>query len=233
MVMTRLEGAYSVLEIGKKKEAEGDLRRAHMAYETVIRDFMHLSFVECSGVVQLNTWLSNHPFELAVEKFIAVTEQIVEKPREKWAVYFQSGNYLPIAFSHLFAALGQHERARFLGEVAAEPALFATTFWGEFGKMYRGLFVGTTYTPQYGKLNFLENYELAYVNLMSAVMRGESIEMPIAEIDRQFIARNADVRMNAADAYMIEGSPEHPVRFDFRKAGLLATIANTKLRAVT
>jgi len=231
--MTRLEGAYSVLEIGKKKEAEGDLRRALMAYETVIRDFMHLSSVECSNVAQVDSWLVSHPFELAADRFIALTEQVIEMPREKWAIYFQSGNYLPIAFSHFFAALGQHERARFMSDVAAEPALFATTFWGEFSKIYRALIAGTNYVPHFEKLGFLENYELAYVNLMSAVMRGLPIEAPIAEIDRQFIARNADVRMNAADAYMIEGSPEHPVVFDFRKAGLLATIANTKLRAVT
>lgn len=84
------------------------------------------------------------------------------------------------------------------------------------------------YTPQLAKLNFLERYELPYVDLMSAAMHGTSLEAPLAEIDRLFLVRNADVRMNDVDAYMLEGSPEHSVRFDFRKAGLLAAIANAK-----
>ena len=233
MTMTRLEGAYSVLEIGKKKEAEGDLRRAHMAYETAVRDFIHLSVAEYPTEAQLKMWLSGQPFDFAAERFIALTERILEMPKAKWTTYFQNGNYLLVAFSHFFAALGQHERARIFSEIAVEPALFSTPFWGEFSKKYRSLMIGATYTPQFGKLNFLEKYESVYVNLMLAVINDEHVESYLSDIDRQFIARNADERMNAADAYMIEGSPEHPVEFDFRKAGLLATIANTNLRTAS
>ena len=232
MVMTRLEGAYSCIEIGERKEAQGDLRRAHMAYETAIRDFMHLAFVECSTADDVRSWISDHPLELAAERFLEITDKVIQMPQAEWPRHFPSGNYLPIAFSHFFAVLGQHERSRFLARVASEPILFANDFWGEFGKMYGALVAGRTYDPQFGKLNFLERYEMPYANLMLAVMHGEPLEAPFAEIDRQFSARNADGRMNDADAYMIEGSPEFPVRFDFRKAGLQATIANTRLRAI-
>lgn len=226
--MTRLEGAYSVLEIGKKKEAEGDIRRAHLAYETVIRDFMHLSFVECDTIESIETWLSDHPIEFATDRFIALTEDLTEKPHAEWPRYFQSGNYLLLAFSHFFAAMQKHRHSVFFAKVAAQPVLFSTPFWGEYAKAYSTLSTGGNYSVQFDKLNFLEKYELPYVNLMTAAMLNKPLESALSEIDRQFLVRNADKRMNAADAYMIEGSPEHPVKFDFRKAGLLSTITNLK-----
>lgn len=152
--------------------------------------------------------------------------------RSELAVYFQGGNYLVVAFSHFFAALEQHDRAAFFARIGAESVLFTNPFWGEFGKMYGALLAGRTYSPHFGKLHFAHKYAMPYVDLMSAVMHGAPTDSATAEIDRQFVIRNADQRMSDVDAYMIEGSPESPVKFDFRKAGLLATIAKTNLRAL-
>ncbi|HEY6816741.1 MAG TPA: hypothetical protein VI168_14470 [Croceibacterium sp.] len=104
--MTRLEGAYSVIRIGEQKDAEGDLRRAHLAYETAITDFMHLSLVECSSTDQVKAWLSRHPFERAAERYIAITDEVIANPHSEWIRFFQSGNYLLIAFSHFFCGAG-------------------------------------------------------------------------------------------------------------------------------
>ncbi|QAY78910.1 hypothetical protein [Sphingosinicella sp. BN140058] len=232
MVTTRLEGAIGALEIGEKKEAEGDLCRAHMAYETAINDFMHLALVECDSADAVKTWVANQPLQIALDGFVRISNFVIAEPRSEWTRYFQSGNYLLIAFSHFCSALGQHERARFLSQIATEPVLFSTAFWAEYSKVYDALSTGRYYSPKFGKFAFLDKYVSCYVDLMLAVMQGEPLGSPLAEIDRQFILRNADRRMNDADAYMIEGSAEYPVKFDFRKAGLLATIAHTKTGAI-
>jgi len=230
-MMTRLEGAYGIIEIGQRKEVEGDLRRAHMAYETAIRDFMHLSFTECRNAEEVRYWLSGHPLELAVSRFVALTEEVLRSPQAEWARYFQSGNYLLVAFSHFFAALGQHDRARFFAQTAVEPVLFGTPFWVEYARTLWAMMQGRSYAPVFGKLKRVERFWSCYVGLMQAAMRQDSIDTAIAEVDRQFAIRNSDMNLHE-DAYMIDGTGEFPVKFDFRKAGLLAAIENIKLRVV-
>lgn len=228
---TRLEGAYKTVEIAQRKEVEGDFRRAHMAYETAIRDFMHLSFLECSNRDELKRWLSNHPLELAADRFCAITTDICQMPKPEWNRYFQSGNYLLVAFSHFFAALEQHQRAYFFAQTAAEPTLFQTPFWAEYAKTLWAMIGGRSYAPVFGKLKRIERFWSCYVDLMQAAMRRVGVDDALAEVDRQFTIRNSDMSLRE-DPYMIDGTGEFPLSFDFRKAGLMETMANIKLRIV-
>ena len=225
----RLAYTYRLIDIGIDKEKHGDIRRAHTAYEAAVENFMHLAFVECSNIDEVKNWLANHPLDFATERFIAITEDVIAMPQSEWTRYFQSGNYLLIAFSLFFAVLGQPERMRFFARLAAEPVLFATPFWGEFGKTYAAFVEGRDYKPEFPNINFPNRYQLPYIDLMAASLDGRYLEPAIAEIDRQFIARNADHRMDANDPYMIDGSADRPVKFDFRKHGLLAIIDRAKV----
>lgn len=224
----RLAYTYRLIDIGIDKEKQGDTRRSHAAYESAIRNFMHLAFVEYSNFDDVKSWLADHPLEFVTERFIAITKDVIAMPQPEWTRYFQSGNYLLIAFSLFFAVLGQPERTRFFARLAGEPVLFATPFWGEFGKTYAAFVEGRDYKPGFPKMNFANRYQLPYIDLMAASLHGRSWEPAIAEIDRQFIARNADPRMDANDPYMIDGSTDRPVKFDFRKHGLLAIIDQAK-----
>jgi len=66
---------------------------------------------------------------------------------------------------------------------------------------------------------------------MQAEMRQEGIDAMLVEVDRQFAIRNRDMNLHQ-DPYMIDGTGEFPVVFDFRKAGLLKAMASVKLRVV-
>lgn len=84
---------------------------------------------------------------------------------------------------------------------------------------------GRSYAPRFGNLKKIEVYWRCYVNLMQAMMNRHGISEAITEIDHQFIVRNNDKSVHD-DAYMIEGTGEFPIWFDFRKAGLLGTLAS-------
>lgn len=230
-MLTRLEGAYQVIEIGQRKEAEGDFRRAHHAYETAVRDFMSLALSECTTSDDLSEWLAAHPFELATSLYCKTVDHIIALPKADWARYLNSGNYLLAAFSHLFSTLGQHDRSRIFARLAAEPTLFSTRFWGEYATTLWAMLQGQCYAPAFDKLKRIETSWSSYINLMRAIMADESIDVALVEVDRQFIVRNRD-NDGRHDAYMIDGSNEFPLTFDFRKAGLLAAMADAKSRLV-
>ena len=231
-MMTRLEAAYDLIEIASRKEKEGDLRRAHMAYEKILVHFMHLSFVECDDVEGVESWLSCHPLELVTDRFVTITEEVLSKPQLEWGRFFQGGNYLLVAFSHFFELLGQHSRARFFAQTAAQPVLYSTVFWGEYAQTLWALTQRQSYTPILGNLKPVEQYWASYVRLMQAAVRSEDFDIAVKEVDRQFELRNRDIKLHE-DAYMLDGTGEFPVKFDFRKAGVLAAISSTRLQVVS
>jgi hypothetical protein len=175
MMITRLESAYNVIGIAERKAAEGDRYRAHWAYQAVISDFMHLSFIEHDNVEGVKAWLSEHPLDMVTARYIELCDQILAEPADQWERYFDAGNYLMIAFSHFYAALGQMERARYFSALAARPIFFATPFWAEYAKIYSAFVEGEKYTPTFGKLKPVERYWSVYPDLMMAVMNGITV----------------------------------------------------------
>jgi hypothetical protein len=230
MMITRLQSAYKGIEIAERKERESDLRRAHMCYESVIADFMHLAFVEHDNIAGVKAWFADHPLELATERYIALCEQILAEPSAQWERYFQAGNYLMIAFSHFYAAVGDMVRSRYFSALAARPLFFATPFWGEYGKTYSAFVEGQKYFAQFDKkLKPVERYWSAYIDLMAAVMTGGDVPAALNNADKQFAKRNSDMKL-FEDAFMLDGTGSVPVKFDFRKAGLVAIMAAVEFR---
>ena len=222
---TRLEGAYNTIATADKWSSEGNMWRAFTCYEGAIRDFMHLAFVEETTVEGVTRWLSDHPIDYIAHRYMILNEEVLKLPKADWTHFFDAGPYLSLAFSHLFALLGQHDRALFMADVAIIPELDARPFWTEYAKTYWALLEGKEYQAKLGKLSRTESYWSVYIDLMQAAMRGEGIEAALAEVDRQFAKRNRDTR-HIDDAYMLDGTGDFPVKFDFRKAGLLASMAH-------
>ncbi len=232
-MITKLELAYKTLDIAENKwRIEGNLVREHHLYENAIRYFMHLAFTECDSLEDVKTWLADHDeaLEKALSRYIAMSKDVFAGPDEDWLVYFESGNFLLLAYSHFCAMLGQHDRAHFFAEAAIKPGIGNLPFWVEYAKLYWAMLKGHRYNAVFPTKLKDYVYWMDHIDLMKAVQTGEDTSEILAKIDRSFLLRNRDKK--EYDAYMIEGDGVKPVKFDFRKAGLLASIENTKLRAV-
>jgi hypothetical protein len=224
-MITHIESAYNRIQIAQNKLIEGDNWRAHMAYQGVLTSFMHLSFHEHTTTDGVKRWLAEHPLEMVTERYIALCDQVKAGPPAQMTQYFGAGVYLITAFSHFYFAIGDATRGRYFADLSVEPALFDRHFWDEFAAVYAAFLAGKPHTPNFGdKVARTNSYYYPYVDLMTAATRGDPLEPALADIDRRFSARNTSKQMNSSDPYMIEGSPEHPVHYDFRKWGLLAAM---------
>ena len=99
-----------------------------------------------------------------------------------------------------------------------------TPFWREYARgmgalANRGLYCAVQLRPK-GQ----EKYWMAYLHLIESVCNGQGIGDSVAAIEKQNVVRNNDKSVRD-DAYQIEGSHSHPVKWDFRLHGLLRYIA--------
>jgi len=141
-----------------------------------------------------------------------------------------SGNYILLAFSHLCCVLDEFVLARDFAWRAFHPEIMSTStnFWYDYARGYKCLWENRPYQKgTFPSLRLLEKYWLPYMELMEAASVGASLEVPLAAIDQSFRKRNEDKRVKD-DSYMLDGSPYCPVRWDWRRDGLLRLIEYLK-----
>lgn len=223
----RLQDACDLIGMAEKWESNGDQARAWRCYETALNDLMFLAISDAEDVGAVSGWLGSHPFDTATTRYFDLASELLADGPPHWIESFRDNHYTLFAYGHFFAALGQHDRTAFLLRNAFESRGKSTPFWSEYRDAMRAMLNRQVYTPGFVRLNGLEIHWKHYVDLMGIVTRGDDREAVLSEIDDSFAARNRDKRLNGIG--VLDGSGHFPVRFDFRKAGLLATISHEGL----
>jgi len=175
-------------------------------------------------------WLKEHHVGNVLRRHQSTLQEIareVESGRLPGSVI--GGNYHDLVFAHLGWCLEEYPLGEWYVTFAqrAEVAELSTKFWREYARAMGALVAREQYHPIELKLRGQERYWMAYLNLIQAASNHQPLEAAKAEVEHTFIRRNADKRIRD-DSYQIEGSAEHPVRWDFRYHSILKYVARKK-----
>ncbi len=136
--------------------------------------------------------------------------------------------YNPLAFAHCAWCLRLFPLGEefLLLDQRSDVVKLGTPFWNEYARGMSALIRREAFQSAAGlKLKDLEKYWVAYVRFMEAACTGRGLGSALAELDQQFALRNADKKIKQ-DFLQIEGSGQHPVKWDFRRHGLVTYLAS-------
>lgn len=140
-----------------------------------------------------------------------------------------AGNYHPLVYAHLAWCLEKFDLGESFVAFAERKDVgeLGTPFWREYARGMGALVKREPYHPSQLRLKGQEKYWMAYLHLIEAACNGRSVDDVVAELEKQFVARNNDKNIKD-DAYQIEGSGNQPVKWDFRRQGLLSYLAHRR-----
>lgn len=153
----------------------------------------------------------------------ALLEQLIASvDAKKLPASILGGNYSNLVFAHLTWALGEFEIGEKFAAIAARPDVLelSTPFWRAYSRAVDSLIECRPHSVGDLAAEGQEQYWLAYLRLIESATNNQDMTAAIAEIDNSFAQRNMDMSIEV-DAHEIEGSGGHPVRWDFRRDGLL------------
>jgi hypothetical protein len=141
-----------------------------------------------------------------------------------------AGNYHPLVYAHMAWCLEKFNLGEaFVGFAERKDVGdLGTPFWREYARGMGALVRGESFQLGQLRTKGQEKYWIAYLHLIQAACNGQNVDDVIVELDKQFAARNNDKNIKD-DAYQIEGSGNQPVKWDFRRQGLL-TYLNYRIR---
>jgi len=159
----------------------------------------------------------------AVVRLAPADEEMIRAVRsEKVPRTAVSGRYVFLALSHFATLVRAHESAIAFCRVAEAPEVSGTPFWDAYANCYGKFFAGSDFAVPALSLRAAEKYWVPYLELMQAIVRRDPIEVGVEQLRGLFVKRNQDKRFLAADAHQIEGTRNHPAKWDFRLEALLA-----------
>ena len=132
------------------------------------------------------------------------------------------GNYDHLVLSHLAWLLTARGQGESYVNIAIRPDVLeiSTPFWSEYARGVGSLVHGQEYRMTELQPRGQETYWMAYLRLLQAAVSGSRLDDALAEVHKSFTMRNTDKSIKD-DSYEIEGSGRHPVKWDFRRSGLL------------
>ena len=132
------------------------------------------------------------------------------------------GNYTYLVVAHFAWALGETRLGEYYVEVANRGDVLnvSTSFGREYARALTALVMKQRYHQAECSPRGQEKYWITYLQLIEAATGTYDIAHSLKELDAQFRSRNADATI-LDDAYEVEGSSIHPVRWDFRRFGLI------------
>jgi len=132
------------------------------------------------------------------------------------------GNYSSLVHAHLAWAMGDISLGDFFVGFSnrADVKGASTDFWKEYSRAMESLASSSPYRRQPLQLHGLEVYWEKYLTLIESMSDLRKMDALVREIEVSFLERNSDTLI-VDDGYEIEGSAAHPIKWDFRKAGLL------------
>ena len=225
--MQKIESAAAAIKAAANWEKKGQLAWVVRCLSTPLMNYLSLAVERYDDLASMRSWLQEQGVTDILAKYVHNLEMVASEVRSgKSPGAVLGGNYSHLVFAHMGSLLGVARQASFLGSVAVEEVVMeaSTPFWNQYALTLDAWQRGSKPAPHLGAVGGIEKYWTAYVAFMTAAANGEPLTPHIADIDRQFRERNADISITD-DSYEIEGSGRHRVKLDFRKEALLALYA--------
>lgn len=206
--------------------SKGNLIRETKSLSSLLMNYLAMAVVECGNSDEAKAWWSKHEAFPVLERYAEAMHSLVGKvdagevPGSTIA-----GNYPHLVFTHLAWALGKFPLGEMLAGIASRSDVLelSTPFWQEYAQAIDALVTGHPYTAGDLAVEGQEEYWKSYLHIIEHATNNRDIATAIADSDEAFTRRNSDTTIKD-DAHEIEGSGGHPVRWDFRRDGLLSFI---------
>jgi hypothetical protein len=228
--MDRTELARKTIATANKWRREGNLVRDTQCTGSGITDYLAVAVLRTLGARDAISWLRDCGVPELLERYwFNCSKLSIEVDSGRQPISVIAGNFFYFVFAHLAWALDDSSLGEGLVRFANRPDVkeLSTPFWNEYAHAMQSLVDGAPYAPPSMELNDLEKYWYAYIDFISAASSGGDVELAIKTVDAAFIARNQDKSLTD-DIYETEGSGARPVKWDYRRDGLLAYIRKAR-----
>ncbi len=223
----RLEYALSGLDIADHWKKEGNILREESCVSDALMDYLAALVLDCDGIDDVRAAWSEDPrvSDTLLRHHRLLGEVVAKVDAGEVPNSVIAGNYPHLVFAHLAWALGEIEIGETYAKVASRDDVLdlSTPFWREYSRAVGCLVECQPYAMSDFKSKGQEKYWLSYLRLIECATNHNDLEPTISEINDTFARRNADKTITD-DAYEVEGSGLQPVRWDFRRDGLLSYI---------
>lgn len=219
----RREYISSNLQTADSWREKGNAGWEERCLSSVLMNYVAIAVQECGSLEEARDWFSAGDYPQVFARRQNVLEQLIaDVDAKKLPASILGGNYPHLVFTHLTWALGEFEMGERFAAIAARSDVLelSTPFWQEYSRAVGALIDGSLYGVGDLTTEGQEQYWLAYLRLIESATNNQNTTAAVAEIDNAFAHRNADMSIDD-DAHEIEGSGGHPVRWDFRRDGLL------------
>jgi hypothetical protein len=228
-VQVPIESVSASLRIADDWHRKGQPTWENNCLRSALMGYLSIALTETGRELGMQ-WLKEHHVVDVLRRHQITLQEIareVEGGRLPGSVI--GGNYHDLVYAHLAWCLEEYQLGEWYVAFSqrAEVAELSTKFWREYARAMRALVAREQYHPIELKLRGQERYWMAHLNLIQAASANQPLEAAKAELENTFTRRNTDRRIRD-DSYQIEGSADHPVRWDFRSHSILKYVARKK-----
>lgn len=231
--MQKLQSAQSSVELAKGWEQKGQPVWVLRCLTSALMNYLSIAVEATSEPAIARDWLEGQGVPVLLKSYCqSMGNALGQVDKKKVPASVVGGAYSHIVFAHMCSLLGMVEEEGFLAAVAVRPdvADISTPFWQGYAKTFHALVSheGLADANEWRGQEFRgqEKYWQGYFLLMTAAITKGDVSAALRTVDELFPARNRDASISD-DNYEIEGSGAHPVKLDFRKAALLASMHQT------
>jgi hypothetical protein len=219
----QLKSAQKYAETARDWEAKNDANWATRNYGSAVLNYLSYAVTECDAAERGTFLLREYGVGDLLASYTSCAERLAAQVAEgALPLSVLGGNYVRLAFCHVQMLLGGTPDR--LLRIAAQADEASPPFWQAYRQCFAQLVNHEEVLVPALQLKGAEKYWAPYLDLMSVLSRHGDVDPLRERVIQVFEARNADKSFRD-DAYRIEGSPSHPVKWDFRLDGLLAFIA--------
>jgi hypothetical protein len=223
MAVAKLQIIQSSLQAGENWERKGQLVWIGRCLSTALMNYLSIALEDYRDAGSASAWLLREGVPALLSRHLdATTRLAADVDARKLPGSTLGGNYHHLVFAHLawlLAARGQGESYVNIA-VRLDVLEISTPFWSEYARGVNSLVRGQEYRMTELRPRGQETHWMAYLRLLEAASSSGWLDDALAEVDKSFTLRNADKSIKD-DSYEIEGSGGHPVKWDFRRHGLL------------
>jgi hypothetical protein len=226
--MATIDSVQTSLRIADDWQKKGQPAWVSKCLSSALLGYLKIAVTEYGDPSSGVAWLASQNVVGVLQKqFDTLRALEAEVTAGRLPISVVAGNYHPLVYAHLAWCLEKFDLGCSFVAFAErkEVGELGTTFWREYARGMGALVKREPYHPSQLRLKGQEKYWMTYLHLIEAARSGLKVDDVVAELGKQFAARNKDKNIKD-DVYQIEGSGNRPVKWDFRRQGLLSYLKN-------
>lgn len=222
----RVDSARSATQLAHQAREKGSVVDAARLYGAAALRFWSVAVIEYPDVeAGLEFATAENLAGLLSDGAVANSELIAAVRSGRAAAKDLTGTYVFLVLSHAAVLVGARDAVATFRDCAVAKEVSGTPFWDAYAGSYSKFLDGAPVAVPGLSLRGAETYWLPYIELMSLLNQGMSVEEKRAELAALFVKRNADKRFVNADAHQVEGNALRKANWDFRLEAILRTRA--------